>query len=221
VRKALKVVCFDLDGLLVNTEPYYYESTRLVWEKLGAVMEKEYYARNWIIRGTSIEAELEKFGIKADSARVREELRTIFARMVEEKLDLMPCAKEVASLAHDLFTTVLVTNTPREQAERTVARAGLRDYLHHMVTRELYQKAKPNPDCYLAAMRIAGCSSDECLAFEDSPRGVRAAFDAGVTCIAVVHELTRYEPPEGAAMVLDSLAELDLKDVSAKWPLRR
>jgi beta-phosphoglucomutase-like phosphatase (HAD superfamily) len=66
-------------------------------------------------------------------------------------------------------------------------------------------------------MRRAGCATDECLALEDASRGVISAVAAGVPCVAVLNDMTRYEPPTGALLTLNSLAELDLDSLAANW----
>ncbi len=215
---SLKAVCFDLDGLLVDTERHYYESHRRIWEEYGAPLTREYYARTWIIRGTKFAAEVAKSGIKADPAELLERVRKEYRALVAADLKLMPRARETLEAAKRIGGTALVTNTPRPEAEMITERAGIRGLLDRLITREKYEKSKPAPDCYLAACRELGAAPAEVLALEDAPRGVRAAAAAGVACVAVVNEMTRYEQPEGAFLVLNSLAELDLPALAARWP---
>ncbi len=205
----LKAVCFDLDGLLVDTEPYYYEAHRQVFAEHGYEISKEEYARKWIITGTKIVDEAPRMGITVDPRVLSEEVKRRFRAQVDRELKLMPHARETLEQASQRFKTSLVTNSLREEAELILQRMGLRRFLHHLVTREEYRNAKPEPDCYLQAVRLVGESPGACLALEDSPRGVRAALAAGMPCVAVVNEMTRYEPPPGATLVLQSLAELD------------
>lgn len=205
----LKAVCFDLDGLLVDTEPYYYEAHRQVFAEHGYELSKEEYARTWIIRGAKTADEAARMGITADPRTLTAEVKRRFRAQVDRELKLMPHARETLEQASQRFKTTLVTNSLREEAEPILQRMGLRQFLHHLVTREEYRNAKPEPDCYLTAARLMGVSPESCLALEDSPRGVRAAVAAGMRCVAVVNEMTRYEPPKGAILVLQSLAELD------------
>jgi HAD superfamily hydrolase (TIGR01509 family) len=158
-------------------------------------------------------------GITADPGAIQVEARKRYRLMVERDLKLMPFARETLEKTALGFITALVTNTPLSQVEPILKRAGLRDYLHHLVTREDYADPKPAPDCYLAASRKTGCAPAECLAVEDAPRGVRAAVAAGMPCVAVLNEMTRYEPPEGAVAVLNSLSELDVEELAGRWPI--
>ncbi len=215
---SLKLVCFDLDGLLVDTEPHYYESTRAVWAEYGHDISKEQYARTWIIKGTTVAAEVAKAGIPGNWQDVLAKMRKKYRELVEADLRLMPRAKETLEAAKRTGKTALVTNSPPELVGMVLGKAGIRELLDILITRDKYEKAKPEPDCYRAAMREAGARPDETLVLEDAPRGLRAAIAAGVRCIAVLNEMTRYEKPEGAFMMVDSLAQVDLAALAASWP---
>ena len=218
VAMPLRLVCFDLDGLLVDTEPHYYESTRAVWAEYGRDISKEQYARTWIIKGTTVAAEVAKAGIPGGWQDVLAKMRRKYRELVEADLRLMPRARETLEAARRLGKTALVTNSPPELAGMVLGRAGILELLDILITRDKYEKAKPEPDCYRAAMREAGARPDETLVLEDAPRGLRAASAAGIRCIAVLNEMTRYEKPAGAFMVADSLAEVDLSALAANWP---
>lgn len=213
----LQAICFDLDGLLVNTEGFYYEAHRSVFAEHGYALAKETYARKWIIQGTHMRDELAGFGITAPHEVLAAEVVKRFRAMVAADLDLMPHARETLQRAAADYRTALVTNTPRGEVELILDQMGIRAHLHHLVCRESYVNAKPAPDGYLAAARTLGVPPSACLALEDSPRGVRAAVAAGMPVVAVVNEMTRFEPPVGALRVLSSLAELDLAGLALEF----
>jgi len=213
----LRAICFDLDGLLVDTEGYYFEAHRAVFAEHGVHLELESYARRWIIRGTHWADEVRVHGIDADPQVLAEEAKRRFRAMVEAELRLMPFAREILEAAAARFGTALVTNTPRREVELILDRVRIRPFLHHLVCREDYANAKPAPDGYLAAASRLGVPPAACLALEDSPRGVRAAVAAGMPVVAVVNALTRFEPPVGALRVLTSLAELDFDRIASEF----
>ena len=217
LSSTLQAVCFDLDGLLVDTEELYYESLRSVFAEYGYALARETYARKWIIQGTHLADELPGFGISADAADCAAEWKQRHRALVEARLQLMPFARETLERAAARFRTALVTNTPGEEVDLILDRLGIRPHLHHLVCRERYVNAKPAADGYLAAAQAVGVPPGACLALEDSPRGVRAAVAAGMPCVAVVNAMTRFEPPVGARLVLNSLAELDLDVLAAAW----
>lgn len=213
----LHAVCFDLDGLLVDTEGLYYEAHRSVFAEYGYVLSKETYARKWIIQGTRTADEVAGFGITADPHVLSEEAKRRFRALVTADLRLMPHARETLERCAGRYQTALVTNTPRGEVDLILDRLGIRPYLHHLVCRESYAAAKPAPDGYVAAAKLLGVPPGACLALEDSPRGVRAAVAAGMPVVAVINEMTRFEPPVGARRVLTTLADLDLDELSLEF----
>lgn len=217
MRAPLSAVLFDLDGLLVDTEPFFYEAHRAVFAEHGVAISPEEYARVWIIRGARTQDEAVRRGLTADPEAVRAEVVRRFRAMVAADLRLMPRALETLQAARVRFHTALVTNTTRAEVELVLARMGLAPWLERVLAREDYAKSKPAPDGYLAAAAAVGAPPDGCLVLEDSPRGVAAANAAGMRCIAVLNAMTRIEPPRDAWRVLDSLAALDLPAVAAAW----
>jgi beta-phosphoglucomutase-like phosphatase (HAD superfamily) len=81
------------------------------------------------------------------------------------------------------FTMGIVTASHREHFEIIHGLSGMLDRVDFAVVREDYPKAKPCPDCYLAGIERAGLAALDCIAVEDSPRGITAARAAGLECV--------------------------------------
>jgi HAD superfamily hydrolase (TIGR01509 family) len=217
----LQALCFDLDGLLADTEPFYFEAHRQVFARYGVALTMEEYARRWIILGQRTSGAAPAMGITEDPAILTADAKARYREMVRRGVTPMPHAVETMRRVSARFTTILVTNTPEAETRMILDKTGLAPYLHHLAPRESYENPKPAPDSYLAAARILGRPVTECLAIEDSPRGVRAALAAGMRCVWIPNEYTRVpDPPEGTLMTLDSLADLDVDAIAAGWPGR-
>jgi len=215
----LKAVCFDLDGLLADTEPFYFEAHRLVFARRGVALTMEEYALRWIIRGERTVGAAPAMGITEDPAILTAEAKALYREMVMRDVSPMPYAVEAAKRVAARFTTILVTNTPEAETRTILEKTGLKPYVHKLASRESYERAKPAPDSYLAAARILDLPVTECLAVEDSPRGVRSALAAGMRCVWIPNEYTRVpDPPEGILVRLESLADLDVDSIAAGWP---
>lgn len=206
----LRAICFDLDGLLADTEPHYFEAHRAAFAVHGVHLTMEEYARAWIIEGTKTADEAPRRGITADPAAISADAFARFNALMEQELKPMPFALETVKSAAALVPTALVTNTHHAAAAKIVERLGLAPYLRHLVTRERYARAKPMPDAYLAAAETLGVAPADALALEDSPRGMKAALAAGLKCVLVLNAMTRFGGrPEGPIRICDSLAEVD------------
>ncbi len=92
---------------------------------------------------------------------------------------------------HEGFLTGIATMSYRPQATRVLKILGLQNELDEVVTREDVKNGKPNPEIYLLLAKKLLVAPQECLVFEDSPSGVKAALAAGMRCIAVTTEFTR------------------------------
>jgi beta-phosphoglucomutase-like phosphatase (HAD superfamily) len=81
------------------------------------------------------------------------------------------------------FTTGIVTASHREHFDLVHELSGMLEHVDFAVVREDYLKAKPYPDGYLAGIERAGLAARDCIAVEDSPRGITAALAAGLDCV--------------------------------------
>jgi beta-phosphoglucomutase len=89
--------------------------------------------------------------------------------------------------------TAFSTQSRCEQARRVLDMLGLAEEFDVVVTRDDVEHGKPDPEMYLLAARELRVGSEECLAIEDSPAGVKAALAAGMEIVAVTTDLTRQE----------------------------
>lgn len=89
------------------------------------------------------------------------------------------------------YLTALATQSHREQARRVLDILSLADEFDVVVTRDDVDHGKPDPEMHLLAARELGVGTEECLAIEDSPAGVKAALTAGAEVVAVTTDLTR------------------------------
>ena len=106
--------------------------------------------------------------------------------------------------------------SPSAWVEGWLARHCIRDLFDTVCTSDHVRKVKPAPDLYLLAAGRLGAAPAACLAFEDSPNGIRAARAAGMRCVAIPNALTRHLPLGEADFVLPSLAGHSLADILAR-----
>ena len=92
-------------------------------------------------------------------------------------------------------------------------RHGIRDLFDAVCTREQVRQVKPAPDLFLLAATRLGVAPEQCVVFEDSPNGIRAARAAGMRCVAIPNAVTCALPMEGADLVLPSLSAQSLPEI--------
>ena len=109
------------------------------------------------------------------------------------------------------FRLAIVTSSEPEPFAAVHARAGILHHFELALTRDQYDKAKPDPEPYLRALARLAVARERCLVVEDSERGLRAAKAAGLACWVVPSELTRGGRFEGADAVLEDFAAVVAK----------
>lgn len=202
-----RAVCFDLDGLLVETEDIWKEGKRILFERHGVPFDHEDHLA---VFGTS-EAQTAahfaaRFGLAEDAApAVGAEYRDIVTELFEGPIATRPGAVELVASLRGRVPIAVATNTRRPLAEVILRHSGLAGLFDAMATGDEVPP-KPAPDVYLAACRMLGVAPVDAVGLEDSPTGVAAVRAAGMACIAVPSDPA--SDVSAADLVLDSLAQL-------------
>ena len=209
--RRLKAVCFDLDGVLIDSEQAWDAARRAVVEESGG---------RWQPGATRA-----MMGMSAPewSRYLHDELRVPLApdeidrRVVERLLagyrrglPLLPGAVAAVTRLAARWPLGLASSANREVIDAVLDASGLAGSFAAIVSGEEVTRGKPAPDIYVAAAEKLGVSASACAAVEDSTNGLRAAAAAGMLVVALPN---RAFPPEPGALALaevtlDSLDEL-------------
>jgi len=204
----LKAIFFDNDGVLVDTEHLYFAATRDTLAGLGVEVSEALFIDFSLRQGRSI-FDLVRDRMEPDEfealRRVRNARYADLLRAGVAPLDGIP---EVLAALHGRAPLAVVTSSNHDHFELIHAGTGLMRFFDFAVTNRDYERSKPHPDPYLAALARAGCSADEAIAIEDSERGLAAARAAGLRCIVVPQGLTHGGSFAGAHRVLTSRADI-------------
>jgi HAD superfamily hydrolase (TIGR01509 family) len=200
-------VCFDLDGLLVDTEDIWKEGKRLLYAEHGVPFD---HSDHLAVFGTS-EAQTsayfaERFGLPPDAApAVGQRYRDLVEGLFEAPIPVRPGARELVESLRGRVPIAVATNTRRPLAEVILRQSGLGGLFEAIATGDEVPP-KPAPDVYLAACRMLGVAPADAVGLEDSPTGIAAVKAAGMTCIAVPSDAST--DMSGADLVVASLADL-------------
>jgi len=203
----IEAVVFDLDGVLLDSEPLHFKAASRVFARDGKVLTLEYYRRFIGLGAVQTWTDWRAtHGLSADVA----ELITLdeHARLDEIRNGVVPI-KEATTLARSLknsgMALAIASSSTPDTINAELEGIGADDVFSFRVSGEQVTCPKPAPDVYLRAAEILGKQPENCLAIEDSPVGVQAAKAAGMTCIAVPTEWTRNGDFREADMILESL----------------
>ena len=211
-----RAVLFDMDGLLIDSEPLWFEVETQVMARLGGQWSE---ADQEELLGSSLDNAVSYFlaraAVPADPAEVAEWLMGGIVGQVRERgVTVMPgAAGLVAEVAAAGLPYALVTSSQRRFVDAVLARTGLRFPV--VVCGSDVRCGKPDPEPYLLAARRLGVPPGRCLALEDSITGVRAAEAAG--CVVVAVPTLRPIEPRPGRLVLPSLRGVGLARLRSAW----
>ena len=219
----MRAVLWDMDGTLVDTEPYWINAEHEIVEAHGGTWSDE-FAHELVGKDLMVSAQFirDNSPITWEPERVIEELLTRVIAQVREHVPWRPGARELLeSLREQGVPSALVTMSWRSFAE-AVLDALPDGSFAVVVTGDEVERGKPHPEPYLRAADLLGVSPSDCVALEDSPTGVASAVAAGVPTVAIPHVVAVPEQP-GAVQVsslagigVTELAELGRRAISSR-----
>jgi HAD superfamily hydrolase (TIGR01509 family) len=201
-------VVFDLDGVLADTERLHWLAYRRVLLELGVDVGLEEYRRQFIARGGGPEYACRTYRLGLAPDALRERKAPVYLALVRAGVTPRPGASAALERLGRSHRLAVATNAARAEVDLLLGQLDMASHLHATVAREDYRRAKPAPDAYLAAAAALGLSPAECVAVEDTQRGLAAAVAAGMAAIAVPNELTFDNDFTGAVRRLSHLDEL-------------
>jgi HAD superfamily hydrolase (TIGR01509 family) len=203
-----RYILWDHDGVLVDTERWFFVATRGVLHGLGVELSQETYLE-YMTRGQSCwdlcraegmsDEEIARYQGIRDST-YRDHLRT-------KSIEVDGVADVLSTLAES-FDMAVVTTARRADFELIHESRGLLGFFQFVLTIEDYQRPKPDPDPYLTALQRFGARPDQAVVIEDSARGLRSALQAGLDCLVVRSPFTASQDFTGAWRVVDSIRKV-------------
>lgn len=203
-----KYILFDHDGVLVDTEPWYYRAGARALAEVGVVLDRDQYLLD-MSHGAGTWGQAKAAGIDDDTiARLRTTRNTYYQEYLRtEEIEIAGVVDILAELARHVRMAI-VTTSKREDFELIHQRRHIRDYMDFVLDRDDYTRAKPDPEPYAMALARFGADPDEALVVEDSSRGLRSAVAAGIDCVVVYNEFTASQDFSQARYRIETLAEL-------------
>ena len=203
----IRALFWDNDGVLVDTERLYLQATREVMEAAGRPFTMDDYREYFLRQGTGAWHLLENV-TPDDIRRLRQARNDRYSDLLRAHAREIDGVSDVLEELHGKYTMGIVTSSRRDHFDLIHARCDLLRYFDFVLTADELPHTKPHPDPYLIATARSGCAPAECLAIEDSERGLESAVAAGIRCVVIPTPLTRGGNFARASHVLESVGSL-------------
>lgn len=201
-------ILWDHDGVLVETEPWYFEATRLCIRELGVELHKDVYLRD-MAQGRSAWERARALGAsEADIQRGKAARNALYQKFLEERDIGIPGVESALAELAGRYAMAIVTTA--KKADFALIHRN-RDIVRHMdfvLANGDYERSKPAPDPYQAALQRFGAAPEQAIAVEDSERGLRSALAAGIDCVVVANDFVRGQDFSGATHSIDAVTQL-------------
>jgi beta-phosphoglucomutase len=210
-----KNVIFDLDGLIVDTEPLHQRALNALIRFAGVEHQFGTYEYGQDFTGRpifeNVEYVRERFGLPQTAEQLSEGHRVLFNILIAdaENLEPMPGLTELLNwLLAEKYHVAVASSSRPEQVHLVIRNLNLLHHFETLVGNDGTLKPKPSPDVYLLALEKLGISASDTVALEDSNSGVRAARNAGLDVIAVPNAFTAEQDLSMANCVLPDLHQV-------------
>jgi len=201
-------ILFDNDGVLVETELWYFHANEKAMKELGVTLELEYYLElmkhggNWwelaMQRGVSLE----------EVNRARERRSRYYQHYLRTENIYIEGVEEVIRELSEHYRMGIVTTSRRVDFELIHHEKKLTRYMEFVLCEEDYSRAKPHPDPYLKGLELLSAHPNDTIVVEDSQRGLTSAVHAGIECAIVKNDFTASHDFSAATYRIDSLNDL-------------
>lgn len=195
MSESIKILLFDIDGVLINSESLHLETWRIVFERHGLNYPRkgeEYQIgrrgedlAEWLTRRLRLDRHPVKF------EQILEEKRQLFLEMVPTRLEPVAGVDAFLHRMKGRYRLGVVTSARLNGAAQVLARYGWRDLFEVFIGAEHVTRHKPDPQPYLQAMKRLAVPAEDCLVFEDSTVGVQAARASGASVCGVATSFSR------------------------------
>ncbi|GGA36088.1 HAD family hydrolase [Paenibacillus physcomitrellae] len=215
----IKGFIFDFDGTIIDTETAWYYAFRDAYAEHGVELTLEQYS-------TCIGTDLNGFNpyeylmtdlnLPLDKEAFRQSIHRRHGELMELEA-IRPGIQQYLDAAKEAKLKLgVASSSSREWVEKHLDQLGITDYFECIKTSDDVAKVKPDPELYHQALQCLNLKPEETVAIEDSPNGSKAAAAAGLHCVVIPNEITRFLEFQTPHHQTSRLSDLDFDHVVSR-----
>lgn len=203
-----KYILFDNDGVLVETEKWYFEANKKALKLLGLNLEMEFYQNIMVKGGSAFELAL-LHNIEHNIIEKHRNIRDSFYQEFITTKDIsIQNVKDTLKELSKRYKMAIVTTSRRVDFELIHKNSGITNFMDFVLCVEDYKRAKPHPDPYLKGLEKFNSKDFEAIVVEDSQRGLESSKRANIDCIVVKNEFTQKQDFSKADYFINNIEKL-------------
>lgn len=206
-----KYILFDHDGVLVDTEYWYYKAGERALADIGFTLDKDQYLRD-MTQSLGTWSQARAAGIDEQTISKQRDIRNVYYQeyLRAEAIEIEGVVETLAELSK-YVRMAIVTTAKHADFQLIHEKRQIRQFMEFVLVREDYEHTKPQPEPYLTGLKRFGATKEETLVVEDSNRGLNSAVAAGIDCVIVHNDFTKTHDFSQASYRIKTLIEL--KDI--------
>lgn len=204
-----RFILWDHDGVLVDTERWYFEATRRAIAPLGVELSLPTYLAE-MAHGLPSWDHARALGVdEAEIVRHRDHRNALYKAYLQTEDIEIPGVLDALRALGQRYRMAIVTTSKKCDFELIHREREIVAPMEFVLANGDYARSKPAPDPYLTALERFGAPPEEAVVVEDSERGLRAALAAGIDCIVVANDFVQGQDLSAATWRVESLAEIE------------
>jgi HAD superfamily hydrolase (TIGR01509 family) len=212
MSRQIRGIIFDMDGLMVDSEPVQLRAINDALKPLGIVVEEPEFidmvGRKAIENFRTLK---HKYNFIESPEAVEARKNRAYLHRIGTELHAMPGLWQALKLCEtEGLVPSIASSSPRPDILAVLKIFGLENHFQVIASGDQVKRGKPAPDVFLKAAEMLDCNTSSLLVLEDTAHGVNAACAAGMFCIAVPNRYTRNQDFGQANKVLNSLEDLTI-----------
>jgi len=209
MKDRFEAILFDNDGVLVDTEPLFFQATQELLATVGVHVAVETYHELTMRSGRTVFELATAKGISDEQILELRALRAIrYSELIARGVRVLDGVVDTLEALRGVRRTAIVTSSDRDHFDEIHSQTGLVRYFEFVLADGDYAHHKPHPEPYQKAASRMGIDPARCLVIEDTERGLVSANEAGMECVVIPNALSHAGDFTGAHAKLESMEDL-------------